>query len=413
MIASASRTLSQRDLRLDFWRGLCIVDMVLVHLLEYGLRSDTATRTIIYDYLRFAAGGFVFMAGLCVGAIHLKKALDPVRRNDIYLGLLRRSAFVLCVYYFSEFSYLLLCPFRTEHLDLLQNLRVILTLQQGYDLLPFYVIMLALCPLFLELIRRGLWWVLALLSIAAFTFGSAYPWAIGLHINQHFLPMQWQIIFILGLFGGALLPRYDQLTRSGKLAIAIGSWFSMALLLAIRGHWLGISIPLSFEKVPLSVGELLRYIACTLAIITTTDLLWKKIEPTGARRFVNRLGRRSLGTYVAHIWIVGWVVKISLLVPHSEIFAIVFMCIATGFLWLFAVWMDDLAAAWSQRFRWMPRMEYATLPLAITAVWVALLLVNPFVPMRPDQLAAANASEKISDVQLNPTRLSVMIAAPQ
>jgi hypothetical protein len=416
MTVAIPSKISQRDLRLDFWRGLCIVDMVLVHLLEQGLRSDAVIRTIVYDYLRFAAGGFVFMAGLCVGAIHLKKAIDPARRNDIYLGLLRRALFVLCVYYFSEFGYLLLCPFRAEHLDLLENLRAILTLQRGYDLLPFYVIMLALCPLFLELMRRGLWWILAIASIAAFAFGSVYPWAIGLHINQHFLPMQWQMIFILGLFGGALLPRYDRLARSAKLAIAIGSWFSVLLLLAIRDHWLGLAIPLRFDKVPLSLGELLRYMACTLAIVITTDLLWKKIEPTRLRRFVNRLGRRSLGTYVMHIWIVGWVIKISLLVPHSEIFAIAFMCIANGFLWLFAMRMDDLAAWWTQRQRWAPRMEYATLPLAIATVWVALLIVNPFVPLSEHQAAdtrLAVRSDKISDVQVNPTRLSVMIAAPQ
>jgi hypothetical protein len=390
--------------------------MVLVHLVEQGLRMDAVTRSIIYDYFRFAAGGFVFMAGLCIGAIHLAKARDPNRRWEIYLSLLRRSLFVLCVHYFAEFGYLLLCPFRSEHLDLLQNLRVILQLEQGYDLLPFYVIMLALCPLLLELMRRGLWWIVAAASIAAFAYGSINPWTIGLHINQHFLPMQWQMIFILGIFGGALLPRYDSLARSSKLAIAIAAWFATALLIAIRDNRLGISIPLTFDKVPLSFGELLRYITITLAIITTTDLSWRWIEPSAVRSFVNRLGRRSLGTFVLHIWIVGWVVKLSLLVPHPEIFAIAFMFSATGFLWLYAVRMDDLSAIWAKRYRWAPRMEYATLPAMVAAVWLMLLLVNPFVPLsanQQQQLASNPPSDKIFNVQVNPTRLSVMIAAPQ
>src|SRR5450432_2862161 len=182
------RLASPRDLRLDFWRGLCIIDMVLIHLLEQGLRADVFTRSLLYDYVRFAAGGFILMAGLCIGAIHFRKAQDPNRRREVYLGLLRRSGFVLAVHYLSEFYYLLLCPVRGEHLNLYQSLRDIILLRQGYDLLPFYVMMLAVAPLLLELMRRGLWWIIAAASIASFALASENPWAFAMQIHRHFFP---------------------------------------------------------------------------------------------------------------------------------------------------------------------------------------------------------------------------------
>src|SRR5947209_862340 len=63
-----------RDGRLDFWRALCLIDMVLVHLVYEGVNFGPLQRTI-GDYTRFAAGGFVFVAGLGIGAIFLPRAM--------------------------------------------------------------------------------------------------------------------------------------------------------------------------------------------------------------------------------------------------------------------------------------------------------------------------------------------------
>jgi hypothetical protein len=211
------------------------------------------------------------------------------------------------------------------------------------------------------------------------------------------------------------------LTHLSKIAIAAASWIALTLLFAIRDHWLGLAIPLTFDKVPLSPGEALRYIACTLAVITTIDLCWRWIEPTGVRNFVNRLGRRSLGMFVAHIWIVGWTVKFSLLVPHSQAFALLFMVIATGVLWALAVGLDELSALWAQRYRWAPRMEYATLPAMMASVALVLIIVNPFVPLRPKDAGNSpivnprddGSNDQPSDVPLETPQSSGMINAPQ
>ena len=76
-----------RDFRLDFWRGLCLVDMVLVHLVYEGVRMGRILPPVLGEFTRFAAGGFIFLAGLAVTYIFLPKARDPDKRWPTYRAL--------------------------------------------------------------------------------------------------------------------------------------------------------------------------------------------------------------------------------------------------------------------------------------------------------------------------------------
>src|SRR5437899_2213461 len=90
----AASTLSfravSRDARLDFWRALCLIDMVLVHLVYEGVNFGPLQRAL-GEYTRFAAGGFVFVAGLSVGAIFLPRTFRPGGRRSVYLSLWCRA----------------------------------------------------------------------------------------------------------------------------------------------------------------------------------------------------------------------------------------------------------------------------------------------------------------------------------
>src|SRR5436305_8152170 len=88
---SGSLKPSGRDFRLDFWRGLCLVDMVLVHLVYEGVKMGRVLQPIVGEFLRFAAGGFIFLAGLGVTYIFLPKARDDAKRRGTYQSLWRRS----------------------------------------------------------------------------------------------------------------------------------------------------------------------------------------------------------------------------------------------------------------------------------------------------------------------------------
>jgi hypothetical protein len=84
-----------RDIRIDVWRGLCLVDvvLVLVPLAFNGLGFPTLVDAVIKHDFRFAAGGFVFLAGLTVAAVfgpRVGRSLDE--RRAVYAKLWRRHA---------------------------------------------------------------------------------------------------------------------------------------------------------------------------------------------------------------------------------------------------------------------------------------------------------------------------------
>jgi hypothetical protein len=309
-----------RDRRLDFWRGLCLVDMVLVHLVWEGLDVGQALAPAIGEYTRFAAGGFVFVAGAGVGLVFLPRARDPLRRAGAYGELWRRAAYILGVHYAATASFLALGVLRGgEALSggALGAVRDVLTFREAPpygDILPLYVALLALSPGLIEVLRRGLWPLIALASTGLFALGQQHPWALSPRAPEVFPLVLWQAVFVAGLLFGAMLPRLDRAPRAAFLGAAALAALSFAgLTLAAYGAALGLPLPtpLTFSKVPLSTGELLRYLAATLLVVLVTGLLWRRLERRALAHFVEVLGRRSLAVYVAHVWVQAAVMALA------------------------------------------------------------------------------------------------------
>lgn len=311
-----------RDNRLDFWRGLCLIDMVLVHLVYEGVYFGKLLNPLFEEYLRFAAGGFIFVAGMSIGAIFLPRAIDPWSRGKTYVGLLRRSGYILLAHYFANIS-LLLLDAQLGRLDDATPVGLtiwkILTLRAGGDLLLFYVVMVGIAPLLLELLRRGLWWVLVLVSGGLFVIGQFHPDLVTFPLPADELKFHlvlWQAIFVCGLLFGAILPKFDKLTWAARLGVWCAAVCGFAVLFGANyGESLGLPhvlLPISFRKIPLSAGEFMRYISLILVIVVGTDLVWSFIRDGRAVSFVRQLGRKSLAVYVAHLWVVvlvatyGW-----------------------------------------------------------------------------------------------------------
>src|SRR5688572_17618177 len=87
-----------RDHRLDFWRGLCLIDMILVHMVQQGMLFGPVGHEFFMDYTRFAAGGYVLVSGLTVGFVFYRRILDPERRWDSYLRIWRRATFIFALH---------------------------------------------------------------------------------------------------------------------------------------------------------------------------------------------------------------------------------------------------------------------------------------------------------------------------
>ncbi|CAN5555957.1 hypothetical protein BH10PLA1_BH10PLA1_19420 [soil metagenome] len=341
---------SRRDDRLDFWRGLCLIDMVLVHLVQKGMQFSPLGHAFFTEYTRFAAGGYVMLAGMTIGFVYLPRVLDSTRRLSAYRALIRRAAYIFWIHVAVTTGQLVLIPLRGETLPpLIKTFWDILMFREGYDLLPFYIIMLALTPLVLEVVCRRRDWILPILSFGLFAWGhhnDEYK-AHSFQITGTFFFMLWQLPFLIGLLAGAKLRKYDALPMAAKVASAVIFWGLSVLFFfgAYAAHFgIAFEIPyLTFWKNPLTFGEVLRYTALVGAIITTTNLAWRWIGGTAMSGFVGRLGRRSLAMYITQIFLVGWVDKLNdLAAARWGVWGLqfVFMTLAIVLLWCFA-WLLD------------------------------------------------------------------------
>jgi hypothetical protein len=356
----ASRTLSSRDMRdrrLDFWRGLCLVDMVLVHLVWEGLDVGTTLAAVIGEHARFAAGGFVFVAGAGIGLVFLPRARDAARRRGAYGDLWRRAAYVLGVHYAAAASFVALDVaagrrlVQGDGLSLACDLLLLREAPPYGDILPLYVVMLAAAPALLELVRRGWWPIVALGSGALFAAGQAHPWLLSPRVPEEFPVVLWQAVFVAGLFFGATLPRVDRSPRRVRIAATSAAAVAFAAVsLAAHAHELGFGAvpPLTLRKVPLNGGELVRYLGLTLVVVLGSGLLWRRLERRAVTRLVETLGRRSLGVYVAHVWVQAIVMGVAARLwwvgsAQLALAPIALLALALLARWLDAPWPDAAA----------------------------------------------------------------------
>lgn len=302
-----------RDARLDFWRGLCLIDMVLVHLVGFEMQFGDFLDTALADYTRFAAGGFVFLSGLCIGMIFLPRVLaaeDSAGRWAVYRRIWRRSFKILLVQFVATIALILLTVPADRHAMLARPLHFafdLLRFRKGNDLLLMYVGMLGVTPLVLELLRHRLWAFVAASSALVFALGTMAPWRVAFVPHGEFPIVLWQAVFITGVLFTQPLQAFDRAPRRYK-AVALGlTVIALAIVLqsAYAREW-GVRhtlLHLTFSKIPLSLGEMLRYILMTLLIMLVSNAAWGQLGGTRAAAFICLLGRNSLFVYVAHLFV--------------------------------------------------------------------------------------------------------------
>lgn len=339
-----------RDQRLDFWRGLCLIDMVLVHLYYQNVQFGDFLGRLLGDYTRFAAGGFIFISGLSIGVIFWPRASNPAHRPKTYKALWRRAAYILCVQFLCAMVLIMLDILldpakRGNPVKPLALLRDVFLLREGGDLLPFYVMMIAISPFVMMVLRRKWGWLGVLIaSLSLYTWGLWHPWAFDPVQHDKFPPILWQAIFMLGLLLGYAWPKYNAITTKWKSVMAVACWLIVgALFINEYGYQWGmanLSFGTAYTKVPLSTPEALRYLSIILGIITTTDCLWPWISKSSAAAFVQTLGRKSLPVYALHLWVVAALGALAASWSAMGAWQILFAVFAVLILWLWALILD-------------------------------------------------------------------------
>lgn len=359
---------SVRDRRLDVLRGLCLLDMVLVHLLEQNVQTPWAVNEAIMHWLRFAAGGFVMTSGLCIGAIHFQRALDPAKRLSAYKSLLQRALFVLGIHYFASILTLILIPIHGQPVyQVGQMLWDVLTFHAGYDLLLFYVFMLAVSPLIIEMLRRfGVMAVLAA-SVGIFFWRYDNPYLSLWAIENHFPLIRWQLIFVIGLVLGSKLKAYDALPKPAKWQLLAGA-VSVALAIDVlsaadRAGLMTLPWYLAVTKMPLSLLEVLRYLSLAVAAGVMLDRAWKWFGESTAQRVLAAVGVQSLMLWVVHVPVVANVAPLPWPIA---------MLLAWTLVWLAAVGGTWLTKQWNTRCTTLPRFSYVVPVIGSLLVSVTL-----------------------------------------
>ena len=305
-----------RDSRLDLWRGLCLIDVVLVHLAYNGVGFPAPLEALVKDYTRFAAGGFVLLAGMTVGAVFGPRVdASGSGRREVYWRLLLRGATLVAVGVAVEFAHRLLDPLRGFPFDPDTDLRSALVriafLQEPSVLggiLLLYTVLLVVTPVLFEIRRRfgsvALVATSVLVYVAAIHGGDLLVWP-----RNEFPVPYWQPLYVFG-FAASRLPGWidegGQTRARGWLGVSLLAF--AAVFTIEHGERFGLpdfarALSLDFSKTPLMPGALIWYLAGVSLVLAASSLAWTRfLRGTRAERWLGLLGRNSLLVYAAHVF---------------------------------------------------------------------------------------------------------------
>lgn len=313
-------SLSRRDLRLDFLRGLCLAVMVIDHLWRSALHLVTK------EFIGTVSGaeGFVFISGLVAGIVYTRRLHEHGWR-EVTRRLFRRAGQL----YLAHQGFLLLClaylaatDVWSPREDLTRGIVAVmwdlLTLRYQpslFDVLPMYIAFVILMPAALWLLATGRTAWLVILSVSAYLYHIFHPYALSRTVilgergpNPVFPFLSWQLLFFLG---AALGHHRDRLTRwwariprwpfYGLLFAAFALFFAYRQALN-----LGILYPdratyrFWFDKSLLGPGRVANFLVVFALALLVLDRFWAPLAQTVGRVLIP-LGQHSLYVYLMHI----------------------------------------------------------------------------------------------------------------
>lgn len=228
-----------RDLRLDFFRGLSLFFIFIDHIPENVLAYFTLRSVAFND----AAEVFIFISGYTAALVYGRSLADKgmlFATAQVYRRVwqLYVAHIFLFVIFTAEVSYAILVvqnPLYTEEMgvaDFLQepHLAIIRALLLAFqpmflDILPLYIVLLAIFPLVLIGMRRSTMLPLAI-SAAIYVLTLRQGWAFHTrpsHDVWFFNPLAWQFLFVIGATAG-----YARVT--GRWPFPTARWLGMAAI---------------------------------------------------------------------------------------------------------------------------------------------------------------------------------------
>jgi hypothetical protein len=177
------------------------------------------------------------------------------------------------------------------------------------NVLGLFVVMTALVPLLGWLLRRGLWWVVLLLSWGAYGYGTV--------TGAHWLPSQfedvfplliWQVAFVNGLVLGYHRRRVvaAMTSRVGKICcgVAVAAYaLTLLVLWLVHGPVYDDLYDRFYIRVDLQAGRLVDLALVAVAAFAFLTAWWRPVH-RAVGRFLVPLGQASLYVFIVHTFLV-------------------------------------------------------------------------------------------------------------
>ena len=311
---------SERDLRLDFFRGLALLFIFMDHipgnslsywtLHAFGVSDAAEVFVIIAGYSAFSAySNRLERQGLIVGSRAVLLRVRDIFAAHLFLVALCATGLAMAARYFENplyYEYVNLTPFSYDPLEAISR-TVLLTFQLGYlNILPLYVVLLAWFPV--------LWWMLQR-NIAVALGVSVAMWIAARHglnlpswpetIGWFFNPFAWQFLFALGAAAALCAKHGKTLPRSPWLVGVASAYVGFNVILAAPWiHLPGLDVPRiipldwipTISKTNLSLWRLAHILALSYlaALVVPHAATWLRSRPA---LLVVNCGRNSLDIF--------------------------------------------------------------------------------------------------------------------
>lgn len=311
-----------RDERLDFFRGLTMLIIFVAHLPEnswnafiparFGFSSGAELFVFCSGIASALAFGSVFVRrGLWLGTARIAYRIWQVywAQLGVVLALIALAALLDHAFGLAEMA-ARFPPLLSDPEGALLGLAT-LTWQPDYlDILPMYLVILALVPVAMALRRLH-----AALPFAMAGLLYALVWTSDLNLPGNpwngagwFLnPFAWQLVFFIGFFIGM---KWLPVPRLGdrRLLLAAAIFVVLSVPLSFWGfleHWPAaqalrdLLIPAS-EKTNLHILRVLHFLALAYLVLSLIEP-WRQRLDTGAGHLLILIGRQSLATFLAGV----------------------------------------------------------------------------------------------------------------
>lgn len=358
---------SERDQRIDFFRGLALIFIFWDHVPHNPLGQITLRNFGFSD----AAEIFVFLAGYAAVL-----AYGKIYRRDGYLiacvKIMRRAWVLYVVHIFLLAMLMGIVFFANSHVetrDLVEEMGLhhfITNPQQALtdelllrfkpnlmDPLPLYIVLLAGLPLVLPMLVRKAWAVVAV-SLTVYLLAPHFGWNLSAIKDGvwYFNPVTWQLLFVLG--GAAAiysqrpaLPETRPLLRQ-PLFVGAALYVLAAGVITVSWRWPEIHdavMPASLSnllypisKTDLSPVRLLHFLA--LAYVTAKLLPSSGWTQHRLAQECCRMGRYSLEVFCLGVLLAPLADMVNAMTDDAFAMQIFTALVGAGLMALLGIWLD-------------------------------------------------------------------------